>query len=63
MQKVFRPDLHAKRNFKKTNLISSLFFFFKVVKVLMMVVVLFTLAWLPLQGYYVAQSIFPEVNK
>jgi hypothetical protein len=34
----------------------------KVVKVLMVVVVLFTLAWLPLQGYYVAQSIFPQIN-
>jgi hypothetical protein len=35
----------------------------QVVKVLILVVSLFTLAWLPLQGYYVAQEIFPYINE
>jgi len=34
----------------------------KVVKVLIMVVILFTLAWLPLQAYYIGAEIFPSIN-
>jgi len=45
-------------------LIQELFYsFVQAIKMLLMVVLLFALCWLPLQSYYVLQTIFPVINE